>query len=238
LFDLKKGANWKRLAPFFVCDKVKLNNKKEFYFVVIEIRKCEVTDVDEVIPLMYSSGPESFRYVFSVDYEFQAIDFLHYAFCSGSGEFGYKGHQVVIENDQIVALVGRRAAQENLAYTVAALKQIITFYPFFKALGVLIRGLRFEAIVKPPVKDVICLHNLAVREDQQGSGIGEKLITNFLAQEKGNGKKTVSLNVAETNPKARKLYKRLGFIVKNNQLGNLQGKYGRGVSHEYMEIDL
>ena len=206
--------------------------------MTIEIRNCVAADVAEVIPLMYSSGPESFRYVFSVDYELQAMDFLRDAFCSGSGEFGYKGHQVVIDDGRIVALVGRRSAQENLAYTVAALKQIFTFYSFFKAIGVLVRGLRFEAIVKPPIKDIICLHNLAVSEDQQGSGIGEKLIASFLAKEKANGKKTVSLNVAETNPRARKLYKRLGFIVKNNRLGNLQSKYGRGVSHEYMEIDL
>jgi hypothetical protein len=32
----------------------------------------------------------------------------------------------------------------------------------------IIRGLRFEAIVAPPVKNVICLHNLAVAEGLRG----------------------------------------------------------------------
>lgn len=206
--------------------------------MTIEIRKCEVADVADVIPLMYSSGPESFRYVFSVDYKEQAVDFLHYAYCRGDGEFGYKDHRVVIESGRIIALVGRRTEKDNMMYTIAAIKQIFGYYNFYKAIGVLVRGLRFEAIVAPPVKDVICLHNLAVSAKQQRRGVGAQLIESFLVQEKQKGIGVVSLNVAETNPKAKVLYERLGFVVKDKRLGNLKGKYGRGVGHEYMEINL
>ena len=48
----------------------------------------------------------------------------------------------------------------------------------------------------------------------------------------------VSLNVAETNPRAKVLYEKLGFVVKNKKVGKLSSKFGRGVSHEYMEISL
>lgn len=186
---------------------------------------------------MYSSGPESFRYVFSVGYKEQAIDFLHYAFCCGDGEFGYKDHQVVIEGGCIIALVGRRVAEDNLKYTMAAIKQIFGYYGFYRGIGVLVRGLRFETIVAPPIKDVICLHNLAVSPEKQGSGIGAKLIEHFIAEEKKKGTRVVSLNVAETNPRAKKLYESLGFVVKNKKTGNLISQYGQGVSHEYMEIE-
>ena len=204
--------------------------------MAIEVRNCVAADVAEVVPLMYLAGPESFRYVFSVDYKEQAVDFLCYAFGCGNGEFGYKGHQVVIENDQVTALVGRRSSKDNLMYTLTAVKQIFSYYGLYKAVGVLIRGLRFEAIVAPPKKDIICLHNLAVSPQQQGSGIGAKLIEHFIAEEKKKGTHVVSLNVAETNPRAKKLYERLGFVVKNKTTGNLISQYGRGVSHEYMEI--
>lgn len=206
--------------------------------MTIEIRKCEAGDVVGVIPLMYSSGPESFRYVFSVDYKEQAVDFLHYAYCSGDGEFGYKDHQVMVEEGRIIGLVGRRTAKDNLKYTMAAIKQIFGYYGFYKGIGVLVRGLRFEAIVVPPIKDVICLHNLAVSPEQQGSGIGAQLIKSFLAQEKKKGVATVSLNVAETNPRAKVLYERLGFVVKDKKIGKLSNKYGQGVGHDYMEINL
>ena len=206
--------------------------------MTIEIRKCKASDVAEVVPLMYSSGLESFRYVFSVDYEEQAVDFLHHAFCCGDGEFGYKDHQVVIEGGCIIALVGRRIAKDNLKYTMAAIKQIFGYYGFYKGVGVLVRGLRFEAIVAPPVKDVVCLHNLAVSLEQRGAGIGAQLIKSFLTQEKERGSAVVSLNVAETNPRAKVLYEKLGFVVKNKKVGKLSSKFGRGVSHEYMEISL
>ena len=204
----------------------------------MDTRQREVADVSEAVPLMYSAGPESFRYVFSVDYENQALDFLRYAFCTGKGEFGYMGHQVAIKDGKIVGLVGRRSAKENTLYTVAAIKQILKFYPLTKALGVLIRGLRFEAIVKPPIKNVICLHNLAVSAEQQGAGIGQEIIENFIKKEQRQGTLVIGLNVAETNPRAKALYERLGFVVKGKSIGRLKSKYGRGVSHEYMEINI
>jgi len=205
---------------------------------MIEFRACQASDVNEVIPLMYSAGPEAYRYVFSVDYKEQVIDFLHYAFCQGDGEFGYKDHQVAVENNKIVALIGRRTSKDNLAYTITAIKQIFVFFGFINAVQVMFRGLRFETIVTPPPKNVVCLHNLAVSEGQQGKGIGQQVIKDFLAQEKARMTSTVCLDVAETNPRAKVLYQRLGFVVKSEKIGKLKNKYGRGVSHEYMEIKL
>ena len=206
--------------------------------MTIQFRACQASDVNEVIPLMYSAGPDAFRYVFSVDYRDQVIDFLYYAFCQGEGEFGYKGHQVALIDNQIVALVGRRSFKNNLSYTITAIKQIFSFYGAFKGFKVILAGLRFEAIVTPPAKDVICLHNLAVVDGQQGKGIGRQVIKHFIDQEQLKYTAIICLAVAETNPKAKALYQRLGFAVKYQRLGKLKNKYGRGVSHEYMEIPL
>ncbi len=206
--------------------------------MTIKYRTCQASDVNEVIPLMYSAGPDAFRYVFSVTYQDQVVDFLHYAFCQGDGEFGYKGHQVAIENNRIIALVGKRSSKDNLAYTLTAIKQIFSFYGFFNALKVIIRGLKFEAIVSPPPRNIVCLHNLAVKDGQQGKGIGQQIIKHFLAQEKIKKTITVCLDVAETNPRAKVLYQRLGFEVKHKKQGKLKNKYGRGVGHEYMEYEL
>jgi ribosomal protein S18 acetylase RimI-like enzyme len=50
--------------------------------------------------------------------------------------------------------------------------------------------------------------------------------------------KAVGLDVAETNPRAKALYLGLGFTVKRVTQGKLSNKYGRGVTHEYMEHPL
>ena len=205
--------------------------------MTIELRACKLSDVNDVIPLMYSAGPDAYRYVFSVAHKEQVIDFLHYAFCLGDGEFGYKDHQVAIENNHIVGLVGRRSSNNNFAYTITAIKQIFGFFGFINAIKVTFRGLRFETIVTP-AKKAVCLHNLAVSDVQQGKGIGQQVIKHFLAQERTKQTSIVCLDVAETNPRAKLLYQRLGFVVKSKKIGKLTNKYGRAVSHEYMEIKL
>ena len=205
----------------------------------LSFRPCQPEDVDAAIPLMYSSGPEAYRYVFSVSHESQVLEFLRAAFIKGDGEFGYRDHIVAVDNNgEIVALVGMRNAEDNTDYTIAVIKTVFQFYGVLNGLRVLIRGLRFEKIVAPPRNGTLSLHNLGVKEQLRGKGYGQLLIAYFLEQAKKQHATTVGLDVAETNPKARALYLRLGFEVKRANSGSLVNKFGRGVSHEYMEISL
>ncbi|MFT5710114.1 MAG: ribosomal protein S18 acetylase RimI-like enzyme [Halioglobus sp.] len=206
--------------------------------MTITIRPCTAEDVDDIIPLMYSAGPDAFKFVFSVHSELQVLGFLRASFVKGDGEFGYKDHFVAIENDQIVALVGMRSAQDNLKYTLCAAGGILKFYGLFNGLRVISRGLRFERIVSPPHKGVLCLHNLGVKEGLRGKGCGRQIIAWFMQQASKQNVKVVGLDVAETNPGAKALYLGLGFTVKRVTQGKLSNKYGRGVTHEYMEHPL
>lgn len=202
------------------------------------IRPCTAEDVDSAIPLMYSAGPDAFRFVFSVRSELEALDFLRASFVKGDGEFGYRDHYVAIDNDEIVALVGMRSAQDNLKYTLSAASNIFKFYGLSNGLRVVSRGLRFERIVSPPHKDVLSLHNLGVKEGLRGKGYGRQLIAWFMQEAGKQNVTAVGLDVAETNPRARALYMGLGFTVKSITLGKLSNQYGRGVTHEYMEHPL
>ena len=204
----------------------------------VEYRACHKEDVNIAVPLMYSAGPEAYRYVFSVEHEEQALDFLRYAFVQGQGEFGFSDHILALDNNEIVGLVGRRSSDNNLSYMFAAMKQIFGFYGLVKGMKVIVRGLRFEAIVAPPSKGIVCLHNLGVSEEVQGKGYGQQIIKHFISLEKANKTVKVCLDVAETNPRAKALYLRLGFVVKNNKKGKLHNRFGRGVGHDYMEISL
>ncbi len=202
------------------------------------IRPCTAEDVDDIIPLMFSAGPDAFRFVFSVNSELQALDFLRTSFVKGDGEFGYKDHFVAVDNDEVVALVGMRSAQDNLKYTLSAARSIFKFYGLFNGLRVVTRGLRFERIVSPPHKSVLCLHNLGVKDGLRGKGYGRALIAWFMQQAGEHNVTAVGLDVAETNPRAKALYMGLGFTVKSVTQGTLSNKYGRGVTHEYMEHPL
>ncbi|MGI9288323.1 MAG: GNAT family N-acetyltransferase [Pseudomonadales bacterium] len=201
----------------------------------LEFRPCTRDDSAVAIPLMFSAGPEAFRYVFSVEYQDQAFDFLHHAFLRGGGEFGYRGHLLAEEDGKPVALVGVWHPKENMTYTLDAVKQIFAYYGPAKGLIVVIRGLRFEKIVSPPRKGTLCLHNLGVARELRGKGIGGKVIDHFFELARKRGVDTISLDVAETNPRAKALYERMGFSVVRHNSGGQKNQYGSAVSHDYME---
>jgi ribosomal protein S18 acetylase RimI-like enzyme len=63
-------------------------------------------------------------------------------------------------------------------------------------------------------KEEIRINYLAVEKSIRGSGIGTKLTKKFLDYAKKQGFKTARLEVVNTNPRAKKLYEKIGFSVK------------------------
>jgi hypothetical protein len=86
---------------------------------------------------MYSSGPDAYRYVFSVSNESQALEFLRAAFLKGDGEFGYRDHIVAVDKGEVVALVGMRSAEPKTTPTTRWLlsKQCFNFTACSMAFG-------------------------------------------------------------------------------------------------------
>ena len=55
------------------------------------------------------------------------------------------------------------------------------------------------------------LESLAVTKKEQGKGIGTKLLNATINYAKENSFSQIKLEVVQTNPKAKKLYQKLGF---------------------------
>ncbi|MHB1336796.1 MAG: GNAT family N-acetyltransferase [Candidatus Humimicrobiaceae bacterium] len=69
--------------------------------------------------------------------------------------------------------------------------------------------------MSPELKnDVIRIDSIAVDEDARGQGIGSILIEKVVEFAKDKGFKEVILEVVDTNPKAKKLYEKIGFNEK------------------------
>ena len=69
----------------------------------LHFRPARAEDVDAAIPLIYSSGPAAFDYVFAGTPKGSAQDFLRKAFVSGAGQFGYRQHWLGEQDGQVVA---------------------------------------------------------------------------------------------------------------------------------------
>src|SRR3970282_2118821 len=63
-----------------------------------------------------------------------------------------------------------------------------------------------------------------VAPDHRGTGIGKSLVTWAIDWARGRGYRKIKLEVAESNPRARRLYEEIGFRPERHHLGKvLQG---------------
>lgn len=199
----------------------------------VEFRPAAPADVDAAVPLIYSSGPAAFDYVFATRGK-TALDFLRAAFVRGDGEFGYRSHVVAIMGGEVVGIGTAFSGDVGLAYTLAAARQILSVYGA-RAPGPIRRGLQVEGVVVPPKGDIHYLAHLGVAPAWRSCGIGTQLVDHLFRQGVALGRQTAALDVAVTNPRAQALYERLGFVVTGERRSTLRNDIATVADHRRME---
>jgi ribosomal protein S18 acetylase RimI-like enzyme len=201
----------------------------------LRFRVATARDAGAAVPLIYSSGPAAFDYVFAVPGRSTALAFLQRAFVDGAGEFGWRNH-IVGELEGVVVAVGAGYGGEAaLAFTLAAARQILAHYGLRRAPGVIARGLRVERVIPPPPRGVHYLAHLGVSPALRGHGIGRALIEELIRRGLQQGRRRVMLDVAASNPRAQALYERLGFAVTGGRRSVLANPQGAVPDHRRME---
>ncbi|GAA5317482.1 MAG: hypothetical protein AseanaTS_26870 [Candidatus Pelagadaptatus aseana] len=202
----------------------------------IEFRPAHPGDCDQVVPLIHSSGPKTFRYVFSVDYSDQSLDFLRQAFIVGEGQFSYSEHWVIVADGTIVGCGSLANPDNNLSHMLQAVKQIFGFYGLLKGIGVLLRGLKVEQVIPPAKSGEAYICNLAAKP--QGRGYGSRMIDHLIGIGQSNNLTTASLDVADSNTNAKALYARMGFREIVHRSAQRHYKWGQLEGHTYMTKDI
>jgi len=106
----------------------------------IELRPSKKEEVAQAVPLIYSSGPPSFEYVFKND-RVVAQDFLRYAFVRAGGEFSYQNHYSLYWEDKMVGIGSVFDAKQASGFTLTDAMNIFRFYKF-DSLGPVKSGLK------------------------------------------------------------------------------------------------
>lgn len=177
------------------------------------IRRARSEDASSAAPLIYSSGPAVFDFIFGEAAEANAIRFLGRAFPLGDNLFSYRRHYVAESDEEVVgtmALLTRKDVRNSQPYTAA---RIARHYGL-RTLGVLWRGLRVESqLIKPPQESCLYVAHVGVTPTLQGKGIGTRLLRYAEDEARAQGIPHLSLDVSVQNPGAQRLYERLGFQV-------------------------
>jgi ribosomal protein S18 acetylase RimI-like enzyme len=200
----------------------------------LSFRAAAPADVAAAVPLLYSSGPAAFDYVFDGGGARRAQDFLRFAFLKGGGEFGWRVHRVAEFGGRVAAAGAAFDGRAVLRFTVANVLQILQFFGPIRGWGVMLRGLRVEAIIRPPRAEEYYVCHVGVREDLRGHGIGTRFMRDLLQGVDAQQHRCAALDVAVTNPRARSLYEKLGFVVDALRASSLQNQLGRVPDHYRM----
>lgn len=204
----------------------------------LQFRPATAGDADAAVPLVYSSGPAAFDYVFGVPGRCDARAFLRRAFIDGHGEFGWRNHVVGELDGRLVAAGAAWDGAATPAFTLAAARQILGGYGPLAAPGVMLRGLRVESIVQPPGRRCWYVAHLGVPAELRGRGIGEALVGHLLAAGRARGHTLAALDVAVTNPRAETLYARIGFRTVAERTSTLANARATVPNHRRMELSL
>jgi ribosomal protein S18 acetylase RimI-like enzyme len=203
---------------------------------VLVLRAAAPADVADAVPLMYSSGPSAFDYVFNVGGAKDAQAFLRFAYLNGGGEFGWQTHRVALLGERVVAAGAAFDGRAVLRFSIAGALQILRFYGPISAWGVMVRGLRTETVIRPPRAEEYYLCHVGVREELRGQGIGARFMRHLLEGLDPKRHRRASLDVALTNPRAQLLYERLGFVVEALRASKLKNQRGQVVDHHRMRL--
>ncbi|WP_295872347.1 N-acetyltransferase [uncultured Zhongshania sp.] len=195
------------------------------------IRIAQSSDSIQAGPLIYSSGPVAFEYIFSRKHGPAIGDFLVAEFAHGATMFSHRHHHVYELEGDVVGSIASFDASSHGGTFLANARAIFRHY----GLRGIVKGLIFELrLVKAPRKACLYLCHIAVREDCRGKGVAAQMINFMAAKARGGHYRYLSLDVAEQNSNALRLYEQMGFKVRvrNKSYNKILD------NHLYMELDL
>lgn len=170
------------------------------------IRSAVKKDSEQIIPLIYSSGPAAFDYVFNTP-----IAFLKKSYNKGRSQFGYQNHHVATLDEHVIASIACFDREQARVLQLGCILDMLKFYKW-QFIANAIRGLRFETLIPKPKKLSLYIAHVGVVQTMQRQGVGRQLIDWAIKHATQQGYQSVSLDVAQNNCVAEHLYKSLGFI--------------------------
>lgn len=204
----------------------------------IRFRPAQPSDAEAAVPLMYSSGPATFDYIFVTRSRDEVAEYLRIAFRDDRGELGYANHVVAELDGEVVGLGAAFSGGDAMRFLIGGLAGLLSFYGPMRTPAIVSRVLRVEKIIAPPKGDLHYIAHLGVAPDLRSHGIGRRLVEQLLDAGRALGRKTAALDVAVHNERAYALYERMGFKPAYQRTSTLKNKHAHVPSHIRMELEL
>ncbi len=141
---------------------------------------------------------------------------------------------VAVSNGEMVGIAGFKTAQGSLTGGISfrVMKEQIGYWGAIRAVLVL------ALLERKQVAGQFLMDGIGVSPKMRGRGIGTELLHSLIEYAQKEGYRSVRLDVIDTNPAARRLYERVGFVpVKTEKFAYLKWLLGFGAATQ-MEYSL
>lgn len=176
----------------------------------MEIRAARPSDDMGLVSLIYSAGPELYDFIYKTP-RHDAKDYIAYEFQSGRGFCGHRNVTVAVKDGAVVGTGCFYGARQYGRLTLGTALNMFKFYGPVHIWPVLVRSGHIGSVMKAPKKNELYLSNFGVAASQRSTGVGSAMINAKVAEAKQKGFSVFGLDVADTNPRAEKLYRKLGL---------------------------
>ncbi len=132
-----------------------------------------------------------------------------------------------LDNGQLVGIAGFQTESGSLTGGMNY-QQLVSELGFFRGNRA---AILFSLYERKPICGELLMDGIAVAPQMRGNGIGTRLLKELVAYAQRERYEQIRLDVIDTNPQARKLYERNGFVeTKTEQFGYLRWLLGFGAS--------
>lgn len=130
------------------------------------------------------------------------------------------------DGSKLLGIAGYKTSDGSLVG--GTLTDLASVYGWF---GAIWRAIPLSLLERELEEQVLLMDGIAVAEEARGLGIGTKLLHAIIKEAEHQGKNEVRLDVIDTNPRAKALYERNGFIEqKTEKLGPFSFLFGFSAS--------
>ncbi len=113
-------------------------------------------------------------------------------------------------DDELLGIAGFKT--QDGAFIGGGLRDLATSYGWF---GAVWRGVLLDLLERATEPGLLLMDGIFVRESARGRGVGTALLDRIYSEAQRRGLHGVRLDVIDTNPRARALYERKGFQVRD-----------------------
>lgn len=168
-------------------------------------QQLNAVTLKQVAALIYQTDISLFHLLFGRPQ--QAVPLIARLITGTQNSFSHRFiHTAVIDNDIagiIIVLPPQRPREDDF----------VAMLPWTILLRLAVTGVALAPFLRNKDKTIPYIQNICVAEGFQGQGIGQHLITYASQNARTHGHHTIALDVSLDNPRAQKLYERLGFVV-------------------------